>query len=217
MGIMLDPIPTTSIPMPSPPPPSGEVNHSEIGEKPAKKESVDFGNPMDEERTLLSWKSPERLHKARGREFYSTILAFVFLLSIIAIFFKEFLLMVTIWTFAFVAFAMSRVAPSMVEHSLTTRGVKTGKNTYRWGELMRFWLEGKWGQTILHIDTFLGFPRRLIILLGDTPKEKVKEILVRRIPYDKPEDTFVDKATKWLQEKVPLEESSEQRAVSRKP
>lgn len=175
---------------------------------PEKKNGVDFGNPLDEERTLLSWKSPERLHKAKGREFYTTIGAFVFLLSIITVFFKEFLLMFTIWAFAFVAFAMSRVEPSTVEHSLTTRGIKTGKNTYHWSELMRFWLEEKLGQIILHVDTFLGFPRRLIILLGDTPKEKVKEILVKRIPYDKPEDTIVDKATRWLQEKVPLEESA---------
>lgn len=173
-----------------------------------KKNDIDFGNPLDEEHALFSWKSPERLHKARGREFYTTVGAFVFLLSIITIFFKEFLLMFTIWAFAFVAFVMSRIEPSETEHSLTTRGVKTGKNKYRWGELMRFWFEDKWGQTILHVDTLLGFPRRLIILLGNTPKEQVKEILVKRIPYDKPEDTFVDKATKWLQEKVPLEEET---------
>ena len=173
---------------------------------PEKKDGIDFGNPLDEERPLLSWKSPERLHKPRGREFYTTVAAFVFLLSIITVFFKEFLLMITIWAFAFVALAMSRVEPSMADHSLTTRGIKSGKNKYRWGELMRFWFEDKWGQTILHIDTYLGFPRRVTVLLGNTPKEKVKEILVKRIPYDKPEDTFVDKATKWLQEKIPLEE-----------
>lgn len=207
----VNPFPTP-VPPPAPPhaPPIFEAPKSqpESQEKPPeKKESVDFGNPLDEEHALFSWKSPERLHKARGREFYTTIGAFVFLFSIITVFFKEFLLMLTIWAFAFVAFVMSRIEPSETEHSLTTRGVKTGKNKYRWGELMRFWFEDKWGQTILHVDTLLGFPRRLIILLGNTPKEKVKEILVKRIPYDKPEDTFVDKATKWLQEKVPLEES----------
>lgn len=205
-------------PFPTPVPPSAPPHAPPIFEAPKsqpesqekppeKKESVDFGNPLDEERPLLTWKSPERLHKPRGKEFYTTIAAFVFLLSIITVFFKEFLLMLTIWAFAFVAFAMSRVEPSLVEHSLTTRGIKTGKNKYRWGELMRFWFEEKWGHVLLHADTFLGFPRRITVLLGDMQKEKVKEVLVKRIPYDKPEDTFVDKATKWLQEKVPLEET----------
>lgn len=60
----------------------------------------------------------------------------------------------------------------------------------------------------MYIDTFRAFPGRLMMLLGDIPKEKAKEILVKKIPYDKPEATFVDKASKWLQEKVPLEEPS---------
>lgn len=173
-----------------------------------KKDDVDFGNPLDEEKALLTWKSPERLPKRRSREFFSTIGAFVFLLSVITVFFKEFLLMITIWAFAFLALVMSKTEPATVEHSLTTRGIKTGKNKYRWGELARFWFDDKWGKTVLHIDTWRAFPGRLMMILDETPKEKIKAILVKKIPYDKPEETFVDRAAKWLSEKVPLEEET---------
>ena len=173
-----------------------------------KKPEVDFGNPLEEEKILIAWKAPERLHKTRGKEFFTTVGAFVFLLSIIALFFKEILLMITIWAFAFVSIAMSKTKPAIIDYAITTRGLKIGKNKYRWGGLARFWLEEKLGKIILYVDTFRPFPGRLAVILEPTDKDKIKAILVRKIPYDKPEDTFVDKAGKWLSEKVPLEEET---------
>lgn len=176
---------------------------------------VPFGNPMDEEKDLLSWRSPDRLHKPRGREFYSTAGAFVILLSIIALFFKEILLMLTIWAFAFINYVMGKVPPSETVHAITTRGVKTGQRKFFWGELIRFWFEDKWGKTILYIDTLRAFPRRVMLVVGSIPKEKIKEVLLRHIPYDKPELTSVEKATRWLEEKIPLEETSLKASTAR--
>lgn len=171
-----------------------------------KKPEIDFGNPMEEEKALIEWKAPERLHKIRGKEFFTTIGAFVFLLSIIALFFKEVLLMITIWAFAFVAIAMSKTQPEIIDYAVTTRGLKIGRNKYRFSELARFWLEEKFGKTVMYIDTFRPFPGRLALILDRPVEDKVKPILVKKIPYDKPEDTFVDKAGKWISEKIPLEE-----------
>jgi len=131
----------------------------------------------------LTWKSAARPHKKRSREFFTTIGAIVFLLSIIMAFFKEFLLIGTVWAVAFLSYVLAKTEPETVEHSLTSRGVKTEKNKYRWGELMRFWFEEKWGQTILYIDTFRAFPGRLMMLLGDVPREKAKEILVEAMRH----------------------------------
>lgn len=161
---------------------------------------------MEEEKVLIGWKAPERLHKTHGKEFFTTIGAFVFLLSIIALFFKEVLLMITIWAFAFVAIAMSKTQPEIIDYAITTRGLKVDKNKYRFSELARFWLEEKFGETVMRVDTFRPFPGRLAVILDNLNIDKIKAILVKKIPYDKPEDTFVDKAGKWLSEKVPLEE-----------
>lgn len=116
--------------------------------------------------------------------------------------------MVAVWAIAFVSVVMSRTEPEIITNSIGSRGIASGKNKYRWHELARFWFEEKWGTTMLCVNTFQTFPGRLIILLGDTPKERVKEILVKKIPYDKPEDTLVDRASKWIQEKIPLEEET---------
>lgn len=171
-----------------------------------KKPDIDFGNPMEEEKVLIEWKAPERLYKIRGKEFFTTVGAFVFLLSIIALFFKEILLMFTIWAFAFVAIAMSKTKPAIIDYAVTTRGLKIGNNKYRFSELARFWLEEKFGTEVVYIDTFRPFPGRLVLILDKSVENKIKAILVKKIPYDKPEDTFVDKAGKWLSEKIPLEE-----------
>jgi hypothetical protein len=186
--------------------PAPEPAASPIPATEPKKPEVDFGNPMEEEKALIEWKAPERLHKIRGKEFFTTIGAFVFLLSIIALFFKEVLLMITIWAFAFVAIAMSKTQPEIIDYAVTTRGLKIGRNKYRFSELARFWLEEKFGKTVMYIDTFRPFPGRLALILDRPVEDKVKPILVKKIPYDKPEDTFVDKAGKWISEKIPLEE-----------
>lgn len=180
-----------------------------MSENPAPKQpAIDFGNPMEEEKALIEWKAPERLHKIRGKEFFTTIGAFVFLLSIIALFFKEVLLMLTIWAFAFVSIAMSKTQPAIIDYSITTRGLKIGNNRYRFSELVRFWLEEKFGKAVMYIDTFRPFPGRLALILDRPIEDKVKAILVKKIPYDKPEATFVDKAGKWISEKIPLEEET---------
>lgn len=186
--------------------PKPETRKEEKAPAQTETSKVDFGNPFDEEKVLLEWSSPERVHKPRGRDFYTTVSAFVVLFSIIALFFKEFLLMVTIWAFAFLSVVMSRTQPQLTRHRITNRGIRTGTNKYSWGELARFWFDEKWGQQLLHVDTFRPFPGRIVLVIGEITNEKVKEILVKRIPYDKPDDTFVDRAAKWLQEKVPLEE-----------
>ena len=116
--------------------------------------------------------------------------------------------MLTIWAFAFINYVMSKVPPSETVHAVTTRGVKTGQRKFFWGELIRFWFDEKWGKTILYIDTLRAFPRRVMLVVGSIPKEKIKGVLLRHIPYDKPELTTVEKATRWLEEKIPLEEQS---------
>lgn len=183
---------------------SSSISKSDVNPPPDVEAS--FGNPLEKEKVLLQWKSLSRPYKKRGKEFYSTIAAFVFLLTIILAFFKEFLAILAIWAMGFFAYAISATRPEMVEHEITSRGVKTGKNKHRWGELLRFWFEEKWENKILMIETARAFPGRLMLLLGDTKSEEIEKILVRKIAYDKPEKTWVDKASKWLQEKIPLEQ-----------
>ena len=154
---------------------------------------------------LLVWRSPARAFKPRNREYYTTVAAIIFLLSVILLFLREWLLIGVIISLGFVAYVLSSVPPEQVENKITTRGIISGGKRYDWTLLYRFWLSQKWGNEILNIETRIAFPRRLMFLLGNTNKEKVKNIVEKYLLLEKPEKNFVDKAGSWLQKKFPLE------------
>lgn len=154
---------------------------------------------------LLVWKAAERPFKQRDREWYTTIVAIIFLLVVILLFLKEWLLIGVIISIGFLSYVLSSVPPQESENKITTRGVITGGKRFDWAFLGRFWFSQKWGNEILNIETRLNFPRRLMLLLGSTNKDQVKKIVEKYLIFEKPEKTFIDKASLWLQEKVPLE------------
>lgn len=159
-------------------------------------------------KTLLAWTASERPFKRRSREYFTTIGAIVFLIGVILLFLKEWLLIVVMIALMFVAYIMSTVEPRKVEHKITNQGIVTGGRRYRWGELGRFWFTEKWGEKVLHTETLFGMPRQLLMLLGETKQEQVKKILSDYLPFEEPEKTWVDNASEWLSRRVPLETSS---------
>jgi len=156
-------------------------------------------------KSLLKWQAPVRPFKKRDREYYTTIAAIVFLLAVILLFLKEWLLIAVMVALMFVAYVLATVPPEKVEHEITTRGVVTGGKTYKWKDLRSFWFSKKWKEIILHVETKLNFPGRLMMLLGGVEEKRVKEILQKQMEYEVPEETFMDRSAKWLQKKVPLE------------
>lgn len=159
-----------------------------------------------EQEILMTWKSPSRPFKKRQKEFYTTIAAIVFLLAVILIFIKEFLLIGAILALAFVAYVLATVPPEEVEHKVMTNGLDSVGHFYKWEELASFWFGEKWGQPILLVQTRLRFPGRLVILTAGQDSEKIKSQLQKHLTFkEKPEANWMDDAAKWLGEKVPLE------------
>ena len=156
-------------------------------------------------RSLVKWKAAVRPFKKRDRDFYTTIGAIVFLLAVILLFLKEWLLIAVLVALMFVTYVLATVPPETVEHEITTRGVVTGGKMYKWEGFKRFWFSKKWKDTILHMDTKEGFPARLMMLLGNEEQEKMKEMIQKYVQYEVPEETFMDRSAKWLSKKVPLE------------
>jgi len=157
-------------------------------------------------KTLLEWKSFSRPFKKRSKEFFSTVLTITALIVIILAFLKEWFLILAVIAFVFLVFITNKIPPEEGEHKITTRGIITGEKEYRWEQLGRFWFEEKDGQKTLYVENF-GFPRVLMILLGETDKARVKEILSNYLPEEVPEKTWMDKASQWLTSKISLEET----------
>lgn len=159
-------------------------------------------------KTLLAWSAPERPFKKRGREYFTTVGAIVFLIGVILLFLKEWFLIVVMIALMFVAYIMATVEPRKVEHKITNQGIVTGGRRYRWEELGRFWFTEKWGKKILHVENLFSLPRQLLMLLEEMKQEQIKKILSDYLPFEEPEKTWVDNASEWLSRRVPLESSS---------
>lgn len=159
-------------------------------------------------KTLLAWESPERSFKKRSREYFTTIGAIVFLLAVILLFLKEWLLILVMIALMFVAYVMATVEPRKIEHKITNRGIITGGKRYNWEELSQFWFSQKLDQKMVQIETLRGLPRRLTMLLGEIKQEDVKKILSQYLPFEEPEKTWIDNASEWISRRVPLEPSS---------
>jgi len=157
------------------------------------------------EKILCSWVAPSRLYKKRNREFYTTVGALVILISIILFFAKEFLLIGVIFSLGFVAYVLASIKPDQISHHLTNKGIRTGDKLYPWQIMSRFWWEEKWKQKKIHLQIPGQFPGSLILLLGDGEESQIEAIISRYVIKEKPAPTWIDNASQWLQEKVPLE------------
>jgi hypothetical protein len=156
-------------------------------------------HPTVEVKELYSWKSPERLFIPRNRKWYTYIILLVLILTLVLLFLKQFIIIAPILSIAFVAYVLASVPPEDVEHKLTTQGLNSSGHSYLWDELSDFWFTEKHGETLIHIDTYLHFPRRLILLLGKGSKEKVKEVMVQFIPFREiPKVTWIDRLADLL-------------------
>jgi len=153
---------------------------------------------------LVSWASPSRLFKRRTKEFFANVGAIVFLLLIILIFAREFVLVLAVVSIVFLIYVLSTVPPEDVAHRITSLGIESAGHYYRWEELTEFWFEEKWGQKLLMIRPLFG--SLIIILLGSKTEEEIRPVISHHIPFrENPQKSWVDNASTWLSEKIPLE------------
>ena len=157
-------------------------------------------------KTLLSWKALSRPYKPRKREFYLMVLFVTVCFLVILFLFKEWVLMLAVLSITFLSLVLATTKPHEVEHRITTQGVITGEHTYLFKELYDFWFDEKDGHTVLYLRTYALFPGVLSLIVEEVGKEKVRDTLVKYIPYrEVVKKTFMDKASSWLTKNFPLE------------
>jgi len=160
--------------------------------------------PATTEHVHVEWISPARLFKKRDREYFVNIFAIVFLLSIILVFAREFVLIAAVFSIVFLIYVLSTVPPEDVQHRITNLGIESAGRFYRWEELADFWFEEQWGQHMMIVRPYM--TTRLIILLGGQNVEKIQQAVSKHIPFrEQPDRTWMDNAARWISEKIPLE------------
>lgn len=160
----------------------------------------------EEEKILIEWEAAERSFKRRDRDFWITAIALLVLVSVIFIFIKEFFLVIALGSILFLGYVLSTVPPSLVRNKITNKGVYFGEQFYPWDVMDKFWYKTSLDSEMIHFLTILRFPRVISLVINDKDKSEIKEIVVKRIPYVENSPTFIDKLTKWVAERLPLED-----------
>ena len=174
-------------------PPQEEFLHPKLGE-------------TGEVRTLLVWEAPSRPFRKKNRSYYTTLAIIVILLVLILLLAKEFLLIATILSLAFVAYVLAFVPPHHIQYRISTQGITINEDFYFWHFLDAFWFKEKDGHKILIIQTRFRFPAQLMLVLGPHGEEKVKKIVARFLPFvEVPYKTWMEKWSEGLQKNFPLE------------
>jgi len=159
----------------------------------------------NEEKILFQWEAPERSFKKRDKDFWITAIAILVLFSVVLIFIKEFFLVVALVSVLFLYYVLATVPPSKIKNKITNRGVYFGEAKYSWNLLLRFWFKKSLNSELLEFETNLRVPRQISLVINEEDKEKIKEVILRKLPLIESSPNFVDKMTKWFGDRLPLE------------
>jgi len=159
----------------------------------------------NEEKILFEWEAPERSFKKRDKDFWITAIAILILFSVVLIFIKEFFLVVALVSILFLYYVLSTVPPRMVKNKITNRGIKLEEANYDWRILLRFWFKKSLNSELLEFETNLRIPRQISLVINENDKEKIKEIVLKKLPLIESSPNFVDKLTKKVGNMLPLE------------
>jgi hypothetical protein len=151
-----------------------KIEELEGGEKPKKEKPV---------KGLFRWQSFSRPYRKRNARYLLYLLLIVSTITIILLFAREFTALFPLLALAALAYILVSAPPEIIENSITTQGINSDKHSYIWEELDDFWFVERTGFTILEVNTFLSWPRRLFILINQEDKEKIRDLLARYIPY----------------------------------
>jgi hypothetical protein len=80
-----------------------------------------------------------------------------------------------------------------------------GETSYFWNILEKFWFSNSLSSVMINFGTVLRFPRAITMVIKPEDKEKLKELIKKRIPLIENSPNFVDKLTKWFGDRLPLE------------
>ncbi len=182
----------------------------ETRQKSPQENPPEFFTPkmMDAEeiKELLSWEAASRPFRKKDRSYYTTLAIIVILLVLILFLAKEFLLIATLLSLAFVAYVLAFVPPHKVTYKISTQGITIGEDFYFWHFLDAFWFKEKDGSKVLHIQTRLRFPAQLMLVLDAQDEEKIKKLVARFLPYvEVPYKSWMEKWSEGLQKHFPLE------------
>jgi len=160
---------------------------------------------LNEEKTLFEWEAPARSFQKRNKDFWITAIAILVLFSVVLFFIEEFFLIVALISVLFLYYVLSTVPPQNIKNKITNRYIYFGETKYNWDDLESFYFKKIMSSDMVLIETKLRIPRELPMVINIEDQEKIKKILLKKIPMIEYTPNFVDKLTKWGGKMFPSE------------
>ena len=156
---------------------------------------------------LFTWEAPTRPFKKRDRTFFQTIIALAFLLVVISVFLREWLLIGSILAIVFLSYVLAAVQPPTIKNKITTKGVWVGDTFFKFSEILQYWFEKQLESNVLVLLTQFG--TEVNVVIPNDKKEEIDNLLRDKLVFrEKPLKNFIEKIGDWLKKSVPLEEAS---------
>lgn len=166
----------------------------------------------NEVKTILEWTAPGRPFRKRGKQYYLTSLLIMLLVEVILFLFSQYLLMLVVLSFVFVAFTLNTVAPSNFKYRISSEGITVEDHFFLWQELYDFYFKKREGIDVVHVRTHSFIPGELTLTLGSIDREHIKSALLSYLPYREViRSTFMDKSADWLTKNFPLEKNTSEK------
>lgn len=160
-------------------------------------------------KTFLSWHAPGRPFKQHSKEYFFNGFLIMIAIEIILFLFTQYLLMLVVFAFVFLSYALAIVPPREFFYKITSEGIRVEDHFFIWEELYDFYFFRDHGEETLHVRTKAYFPGELIITLGGVPAGQVKTIIIPYLPYrEYVKPNMTEQAGDWLQKNFPLEKSA---------
>lgn len=156
---------------------------------------------------FMEWEAPSRSFKHRDKEFFVNLGVLVFAISLIFLFFKEFVLITTLWVVFISFYFFSTVKPQNVKHRITNKGVDFAGYNYKWHELKSFYFSNKNEQEILFLNTKKSLPGQIyLVITSEVDIDKLFDFLNTKLDFvEKPINTWFDQMVEKFSEKFSLE------------
>lgn len=159
-----------------------------------------------ESKAIVSWKSPERIFRARSKKYFTKVALWGLVAIMLALVLGEFVLVGVIISLVFVVYVFATSVPAVIEHKITSMGIVTGGRAFLWEELYAFWFEQRGEDRLLMVQTNLRFPTRLIMLLTTVSERTLLDILEKHVYfYHGPVHTLMDRWANHLQKRINLD------------
>lgn len=177
------------------------------GDKALSKEELDAKHQAAlEAKSIISWKAPERIFKARSKKYFTKVALYGLVLILAAIAFGEFFLVGVIISIIFVVYVLATSTPNVILHKITNMGIISGGRAYLWEDLDSFWFDRRGDDRVLLVQTRLRFPTRLIMILTTVSERTLLDILERHLHFHHaPVHTLMDKWANSVQKRINLD------------